>query len=161
MRIAPPRREGPPGNTLEPLVRYPKGAEGRVVTVSGTFRGANLFDDLPHDSRRSEDDWVLRDGPFSIWITGKDPKGKGFSLGASYRSHFNINYSGTIALDNEFVPPILQPDVPTSGDVKTTFKFPDILTFGLAINVTPKLLWSFDVHTYFTVLGETVKGQPL
>jgi long-chain fatty acid transport protein len=76
-------------------------------------------------------------------------KGKGFSLGASYRSHFNIKYSGTITLDNEFVPSVLQPYVPTSGDVKTTFKFPDILTFGLAINITPKLLWSFDVHTYF------------
>jgi long-chain fatty acid transport protein len=76
-------------------------------------------------------------------------KGKGFSLGASYRSHFNIKYTGTVALDNEFVPADLQPFVPTSGNVKTTFKFPDILTFGLAINVTPKLLWSLDVHTYF------------
>jgi long-chain fatty acid transport protein len=76
-------------------------------------------------------------------------KGKGFSLGASYRSHFNIKYSGTVALDNEFVPSALQPYVPTSGDVKTTFKFPDVLTLGLAINISPKLLWSFDVHTYF------------
>jgi long-chain fatty acid transport protein len=76
-------------------------------------------------------------------------KGKGFSLGASYRSHFNIKYSGTVALDNEFVPADLQLYVPTSGNVKTTFKFPDILTFGVAINITPKLLWSFDVHTYF------------
>ncbi len=76
-------------------------------------------------------------------------KGKGFSLGASYRSHFNIKYSGTVALDNEFVPAPLQPYVPASGNVKTTFKFPDVLTLGLAINVTPKLLWSFDVHTYF------------
>ncbi|HYA49256.1 MAG TPA: outer membrane protein transport protein [Burkholderiales bacterium] len=76
-------------------------------------------------------------------------KGKGFSLGASYRSHFNIKYSGTVTLDNEFIPTPFQPYVPTSGDVKTTFKFPDILTFGLAIKITPKLLWSFDVHTYF------------
>jgi long-chain fatty acid transport protein len=76
-------------------------------------------------------------------------KGKGFSLGASYRSHFNIKYSGTVTLDNQFVPSALQPYVPTSGDVKTTFKFPDVLTFGLAINISPKLLWSFDVHTYF------------
>lgn len=27
-------------SSLESLVRYPKGAEGRVVTASGTFRGA-------------------------------------------------------------------------------------------------------------------------
>ena len=76
-------------------------------------------------------------------------KGKGFSLGASYRSHFNIKYSGTVAIDNEFIPAPFQPYIPTSGDVKTTFKFPDILTLGVAINVTPKLVWSFDVHTYF------------
>jgi long-chain fatty acid transport protein len=76
-------------------------------------------------------------------------KGKGFSLGASYRSHFNIKYSGTVTLDNQFLPAPLQPDVPTSGDVTTTFKFPAILTLGLAIDISPKLLWSFDLHTYY------------
>lgn len=76
-------------------------------------------------------------------------KGKGFSLGASYRSHFNIKYTGDVALDNEFVSTAFQPYIPTAGTVETTFKFPDILTVGLAVNVTPRLLWSFDVHTYF------------
>jgi long-chain fatty acid transport protein len=33
--------------------------------------------------------------------------------------------------------------------VTTTFKFPDILTAGLAIQISEKLLWSFDFHTYF------------
>ncbi|MGD1009282.1 MAG: outer membrane protein transport protein [Candidatus Aminicenantales bacterium] len=76
-------------------------------------------------------------------------KGKGFSLGASYRSHFNIKYSGTVTLDNEFIPAPLQPYVPTEGNVTTTFKFPDILTLGLAIDISPRLLWSFDFHTIY------------
>jgi long-chain fatty acid transport protein len=76
-------------------------------------------------------------------------KGKGFSLGASYRSRFNIKYSGTVALDNQFVPSPLQPYVPAEGDVTTTFKFPAILTFGLSVDISSKLLWSFDFHTYF------------
>ena len=103
--LAATRREGVPGNTLEPLVRYPKGAEGRTVTVSGTFRGANLFDDLPHDSRRSQDDWVLRDGPFSIWIIGRDPKGKGFSLDARSKAdcRFRLEVQGSVQIANDYI----------------------------------------------------------
>ena len=76
-------------------------------------------------------------------------KGKGFSLGASYRSHFNIKYSGTVTLDNQFVDEAYQPYVPTQGSVTTTFKFPDILTLGMAIDITRKLIWSYDFHTYY------------
>jgi long-chain fatty acid transport protein len=76
-------------------------------------------------------------------------KGKGFSIGATYRSHFNIKYSGTVTLDNQFVYSAYQPYLPTEGDVTTTFKFPAILTVGLAVDITPKLLWSFDLHTYY------------
>ena len=79
-------REAAGGSSLEALVRYPKGGEGRTVTASGVFRGANLFDDLPAESRRKASDWVLKDGPFSIWVTGKAPKGKGFSLDPGSRS---------------------------------------------------------------------------
>jgi long-chain fatty acid transport protein len=76
-------------------------------------------------------------------------KAKAFSLGASYRSQFDIDYSGTVTLDKQFIPAPYQGFFPSEGDVKTTFKFPAILTFGLAVNITPKLLWSFDFHTYF------------
>jgi long-chain fatty acid transport protein len=76
-------------------------------------------------------------------------KGKGFSLGASYRSHFNIKYTGNVTVDNSLVPAPFQPFIPTAGTVTTTFKFPDILTAGLAVQISEKLLWSFDFHTYF------------
>jgi hypothetical protein len=68
------------GSRLEPLVRDPEAAAGRSITVEGKFRGANLFEDLPPETRRHPADWVLNDGPFSIWVTGRLPKGDGFSL---------------------------------------------------------------------------------
>lgn len=92
-------------SSLETLVRYPKGAEGRVVTASGTFRGANLFDDLPSQSRRDSADWVLQDGPFSIWITGKRPKGKGWSLDPHSRSDcsWRLVVAGTVETAGGFI----------------------------------------------------------
>ena len=92
------RRDGAGGSSLEALVRYPKGVEKREVTVSGIFRGANLFADLPGESRRDPGDWVLRDGPFSIWVTGKTPKGRGFALDPRLRSDcsWRLEVKGTV-----------------------------------------------------------------
>jgi hypothetical protein len=99
------KKDGSEGSSLEPLVRYPKGAEGTVVTVRGVFRGANLFEDLPPESRRDESDWVLQDGPFSIWVTGKAPKGKGFSLDPRSRSdcRFRLEATGKVSTANGFI----------------------------------------------------------
>jgi hypothetical protein len=98
-------REGASGSSLEALVRYPKGGEGRSVTASGLFRGANLFDDLPAESRRHSSDWVLTDGPFSIWVTGKAPKGKGFSLDPRSRSdcRWRLEVSGRVETAGGYV----------------------------------------------------------
>lgn len=73
------------GMTLEQLVRAPRQHEGRPISVRGVFRGANLFEDMPPESRRDAGDWVLRDGPFFIWVTGHAPRGKGFSLDPASR----------------------------------------------------------------------------
>jgi hypothetical protein len=101
----PRKKDGSKGSSLEPLVRYPKGAEGTEVTVSGVFRGANLFEDLPPESRRDESDWVLQDGPFSIWVTGKAPKGKGFSLDPRSRSdcRYRLEATGKVTTANGFI----------------------------------------------------------
>jgi len=98
-------REGATGSSLEALVRYPKGGEGRSVTASGVFRGANLFDDLSAESRLHASDWVLKDGPFSIWVTGKAPKGKGFSLDPRSRSdcRWRLEVSGRVETAGGYV----------------------------------------------------------
>jgi len=71
--------------TLERLVRSPRQFEGRSIVVRGDFRGANLFADMPQESRLDASDWVLRDGPFFIWVTGRAPRGQGFSLDLASR----------------------------------------------------------------------------
>ena len=99
------RRAGSKGSSLEPLVRYPKGAEGREVTVQGIFRGANLFEDLEPESRRHASDWVLQDGPFSIWVTGKAPKGHDFALDPWARSDciYRLRVTGTVETEDDYV----------------------------------------------------------
>jgi len=99
------QKDGSKGSSLEPLVRYPKGVEGTFVTVQGTFRGANLFEDLAPESRRRAGDWVLRDGPFSIWVTGRAPKGKGFSLDTQSRSDsvHRLEVAGTVETVGDYI----------------------------------------------------------
>ena len=80
-------------------------AAGQRVTVTGSFRGGNLMEDLPNDSRRNEKDWVLSDGPFSIWVTGKKPEGEGFSFGLRSRSdlRWELAVQGEVKVDDGFI----------------------------------------------------------
>jgi hypothetical protein len=65
---------------LEELVTRPDRYLGGNATVRGRFRGANLFGDFASDAGAGKDAWVLRDGPFSIWVTGREARGEGWSL---------------------------------------------------------------------------------
>lgn len=64
------------------LARPPESA-GKSVRIVGRFRGANLYGDLPADTRRDPGDWILQDGEHFVWVTGRAPKGKGFDLDPS------------------------------------------------------------------------------
>jgi hypothetical protein len=75
----------PAGEGLAELVRSGAIRPGSSVTVTGVFRGRNLFGDLPKDSQRGPDDWVIQDGAFAAWVTGKRPNGKGWSLDPANR----------------------------------------------------------------------------
>jgi hypothetical protein len=79
------KRPDSPDTTLEELVTKAESFEGKTVTVRGQFRGENLFGDLPSASRARSSDWVLKDDVFAVWVTGKKPKGAGFSLDASLK----------------------------------------------------------------------------
>jgi hypothetical protein len=87
--VGPPDKEGKrppsPGATLEELVTRPGQLDGKVVTVRGEFRGQNLFGDLPSASRRRSSDWVIKDELFAAWVTGRKPKGSGWSLDAGLK----------------------------------------------------------------------------
>jgi hypothetical protein len=70
---------------LEALVTHPDKQEARLVRVVGQFRGRNLFGDLPASSERSRSDWVIKDDVFSVWVTGRKPKGSGWELDSSLK----------------------------------------------------------------------------
>lgn len=71
---------GRPAASLSGILTDPAALAGKTVRVVGRFRGANLFGDLPAETRRAPGDWVLQDGEQALWVTGRPPRGKGFDL---------------------------------------------------------------------------------
>lgn len=82
-----PGREGPGAETaiIETILNDPPAFVGVSVRIVGQFRGRNLFGDLPAASQRSASDWILKEGAAAVWVTGKAPKGKGWSLDPDYK----------------------------------------------------------------------------
>jgi hypothetical protein len=71
---------------LRALVAAAGQASGQPVRARGQFRGRNLFGDLPQATRRGSSDWVIADQGVALWVTGKAPKGEGWSLDPDARS---------------------------------------------------------------------------
>ena len=57
-------------SALDPL-RF----DGQSVTVSGRFRGRNLFGDQPAARGRSKFDFVIQLADSSVWVVGPSPEG--------------------------------------------------------------------------------------
>jgi len=68
--------------------------------VLGQFRGHNLFGDLPERLWGRDDDWVLRSGEGAVWVTGKKPRGKGWSLELDYEpdGRFWLEVTGEVVV---------------------------------------------------------------
>ena len=94
-----------PRSSLEDLVIDGEAGAGRMVQVTGVFRVGNLLEDLSKESRRDAGDWVLGDGPFSIWVTGKKPEGDGFALDPRARSDlgWKLAVQGEVEIHDGFV----------------------------------------------------------
>jgi hypothetical protein len=75
----------PAGALTREIIANPSEYLGKTVHIRGQFRGANLFGDLPTTSRRDNADWVLKDGDLALWVSGKAPRGKGWSLDPGYK----------------------------------------------------------------------------
>jgi hypothetical protein len=75
--------EGSP--TLRQIALDPAPFIGQRVTVTGQFRGRNLYGDAPQGPGVSQWDFVLRSADAAIWITGLRPRGRGFNLDAGAR----------------------------------------------------------------------------
>ncbi|MGE5360974.1 MAG: Ig-like domain-containing protein [Bacteroidales bacterium] len=91
--------ESSPVTTIRSLVLEGQRAVGRLVTVSGQFRGRNLFGDLPQAPGSGRSDFVLRASEAAIWVTGMPPKGKDFDLDPGQRVDTNrwLRVSGIVS----------------------------------------------------------------
>ena len=74
---APTNATSPP---LRALAMEPARFDGQKVTITGQFRGRNLFGDLPEAPTQGRFEFVLRSGDAGVWVVGLQPKGKTFNL---------------------------------------------------------------------------------
>jgi hypothetical protein len=74
---------GPP--TLRLVALNPEEYVGQRLTLTGQFRGRNLFGDVPQAPSVSQWDFVLHNGDAALWVTGERPRGKGFNLDVGAR----------------------------------------------------------------------------
>ncbi len=70
----------------------------QTVTVTGRFRGRNLFGDLPEAPGNSPSDFVLQSANAAVWVVGKEPRGKNFDLDVMARVDTNrwLQVTGTV-----------------------------------------------------------------
>jgi hypothetical protein len=91
--------------SLRAIVMSPQKFEGRGVTVTGRFRGRNLFGDLAEPLNRSRYDFVLQSADAAIWIGNLRPRGNGFELdpGVKLDTGKWLEVSGTVHVEGNKV----------------------------------------------------------
>lgn len=79
--------EAAPATTpsIRALTLEPWKFDGQTVTLTGNFRGRNLFGDTPASPGSGRYDFVLRGAEGAIWVTGMRPRGKGFDFDVDRR----------------------------------------------------------------------------
>ena len=88
--------------TIRALALAPDQYVGKGVTVTGRFRGANLFADLPQSAgTKGRWDFVLQSADAAIWVSGVRPRGKGFDLDVNSRTDTGrwLQVAGTLRRD--------------------------------------------------------------
>jgi len=75
----------PTATSIRTISLYPSRFVGQKVVVSGQYGGRNLFGDLPDAPGRNRFDFVIRLTGSAIWVSGAQPKGKGFNFSLDSR----------------------------------------------------------------------------
>lgn len=65
---------------LRVLAMQPEKFDAQKVTITGQFRGRNLFGDLPEAPAQNRFQFVLRSGDAAVWVMGVQSKGKTFNF---------------------------------------------------------------------------------
>jgi hypothetical protein len=149
--------------TVRAVVLEPDKYEGQKVTVTGRFRGVNLFGDLPQAPGRSRYDFVLQSADAALWVTGLEPKGKGFSLDRNARVDTGrwLEVTGTVGrsaglvwIDGEKIglgtapepAAVVQVDVPKIGPPpEVTFSIPTPEDIDVETSMLVRIQFSRDM----------------
>ena len=93
------------GASVRLLAIEPWRYDGQTVTVTGNFRGRNLFGDLPGAPGKSKYDFVLRGTEGAVWVTDFRPRGQGFELDVNRRVDTDrwIEVTGTVVREKGLV----------------------------------------------------------
>ena len=75
----------PSAPTLRTVALDPERYVAQSITVTGRFRGRNLYGDLPEAPGESRYDFVLVSAEAAVWVVGQEPKGDGFELDVQAR----------------------------------------------------------------------------
>jgi hypothetical protein len=88
----------PTAASIRSLTLHPSRFIDQKVTITGQFGGRNLFGDLPDAPGKSRWDFVLRSSDSAVWVSGAQPKGKGFnfSLDSRLDSGRWLDVTGTV-----------------------------------------------------------------
>lgn len=93
------------GASVKSIAMEPWRYDGQTVTVTGNFRGRNLFGDLPGAPGKSKYDFVLRGTDGAVWITDLRPRGQGFDLDINRRVDTGrwLEVTGTVVREKGLV----------------------------------------------------------
>lgn len=94
-----------PSLSIRALALEPWRYEGQKVSVTGNFRGRNLFGDLPGAPGKSRYEFVIRGAEGAAWVSGLEPRGRGFDLDIDRRVDTDqwLEVTGVVAYERGLV----------------------------------------------------------
>jgi hypothetical protein len=99
--------DAPPATapSIRAIALEPQRFDDRAVTVTGRFRGRNLYGDLPNAPNRSKYDFVIQSADAALWVTGLQPKTRTFNLdpGARVDTGRWVEISGRVHVEGPAV----------------------------------------------------------
>ncbi|MGB9835640.1 MAG: OmpP1/FadL family transporter [Candidatus Saccharicenans sp.] len=108
----------------------------RLVTIPEVWTG-----EVPASLKKAKGDSV----GFNAGLLYKRDR---LGVGIYWRSGFKVDYSGTLKLDKMKVPALIQPYLPDSGEVTTSFRHPNIFGLGISYQASEKFLLALEGQYY-------------
>ena len=142
----------PDTTTLRNIVLDPHRYIDKGVTVTGRFRGRNLYGDMPEAPQTSRWDFVLHSVDASVWVVGKEPKGDGVELDIMARVDTSKWLEVTVSSTRSDTPKLPPPEVIFSAPLAADIDVPTDSTVRIQFSRDMDDA-SFDEHVYVRYLG--------